>query len=90
MQLQLAYLLGLITGRGTIFDSSYLITVEFSHTNEFIDGIAPSPNAGKDDRACFRLMLSSPRLNPSHVTHSCVALDLNASINVTYGASFGI
>lgn len=34
------YLLGLITGRGHFFVNSKSIAIEFSHTNEFVSGIA--------------------------------------------------
>tara|TARA_B100000963_G_C22638977_1_gene679283 strand:- start:3168 stop:4811 length:1644 start_codon:yes stop_codon:yes gene_type:complete len=35
------YLLGLVTGKGSIFDE--LVTIEFPHKNEFIDGIGYCP-----------------------------------------------
>lgn len=41
-----AYLLGLITGRGHIFKDSKLIAIEFSHANEFANGIAHCPVCG--------------------------------------------
>lgn len=41
-----AYLLGLITGRGHFFIDSKIIAIEFSHTNEFVDGIAHCPVCG--------------------------------------------
>ncbi len=41
-----AYLLGLITGRGHFFMDSFSIAIEFSHTNEFIAGIAHCPKCG--------------------------------------------
>jgi len=41
-----AYLLGLITGRGHIFIDSKSIAIEFSHTNEFAEGIAHCPKCG--------------------------------------------
>jgi hypothetical protein len=37
---QIAYLLGLITGRGHIFKESKFVAIEFSHANEFAEGIA--------------------------------------------------
>ncbi|HUC88986.1 MAG TPA: hypothetical protein VMR49_03080 [Candidatus Paceibacterota bacterium] len=40
MTKQVAYLLGLITGRGHIFYDSKSIAIEFSHANEFAKGIA--------------------------------------------------
>ena len=43
---QIAYLLGLITGRGHIFKESKFIAVEFSHANEFAEGIAHCPSCG--------------------------------------------
>jgi hypothetical protein len=43
---QIAYLLGLITGRGHIFKESKFIAVEFSHANEFAEGIAHCPTCG--------------------------------------------
>ncbi|MBU4536441.1 hypothetical protein KJ603_00170, partial [Patescibacteria group bacterium] len=53
-----AYLLGLITGRGHFFKESAVIAIEFSHSNEFISGIAHCDNCGwlatksKDDLKC--------------------------------------
>lgn len=41
-----AYLLGLITGRGHFFIESKTIAIEFSHTNEFVSGIAHCPKCG--------------------------------------------
>lgn len=41
-----AYLLGLITGRGHFFMDSFSIAIEFSHTNEFVAGIAHCPKCG--------------------------------------------
>ncbi len=41
-----AYLLGLITGRGHIFLDSKSIAIEFSHANEFVEGIAHCPKCG--------------------------------------------
>ena len=40
MSRTLSYLLGLLTGRGHIFTDSYTLAIEFSHTNEFVYGIA--------------------------------------------------
>ncbi len=40
------YLLGLITGRGHIFIDSKTIAIEFSHANEFAEGIAHCPKCG--------------------------------------------
>jgi hypothetical protein len=42
----MAYLLGLITGRGHIFIDSKSIAIEFSHANEFAEGIAHCPKCG--------------------------------------------
>lgn len=42
----LAYLLGLITGRGHIFVDSKSIAIEFSHANEFALGVAHCPKCG--------------------------------------------
>ncbi len=41
-----SYLLGLITGRGHFFKDSKSIAIEFSHTNEFVSGIAHCPLCG--------------------------------------------
>jgi len=41
-----AYLLGLITGRGHIFDNSKIIAVEFSHANEIAHGIVHCRQCG--------------------------------------------
>ncbi len=41
-----AYFLGLITGRGHIFLDSKSIAIEFSHANEFVEGIAHCPECG--------------------------------------------
>src|SRR3989344_7053784 len=41
-----AYLLGLITGRGHIFDKNGIIAIEFSHANEIAKGIAHCPKCG--------------------------------------------
>lgn len=41
-----AYFLGLVTGRGHIFLDSKTIAVEFSHANEFVEGIAHCPKCG--------------------------------------------
>jgi len=43
---RLAYLLGLLTGRGHIFVDSRILAIEFSHTNEFVYGIAYCPKCG--------------------------------------------
>jgi hypothetical protein len=40
------YLLGLVTGRGHIFIDSKSIAIEFSHANEFVEGIAHCPKCG--------------------------------------------
>lgn len=41
-----AYFLGLITGRGHIYADSSFIAIEFSHANEFVEGIAHCPKCG--------------------------------------------
>lgn len=41
-----SYLLGLIVGRGHFFKDSKSIAIEFSHTNEFVSGIAHCPVCG--------------------------------------------
>lgn len=41
-----SYFLGLITGRGHLFHDSKIIAVEFSHANEFAEGIAHCPACG--------------------------------------------
>ncbi len=41
-----SYFLGLITGRGHLFHDSKIIAVEFSHANEFAEGIAHCPVCG--------------------------------------------
>lgn len=41
-----SYLLGLIVGRGHFFKDSKSIAIEFSHTNEFVFGIAHCPVCG--------------------------------------------
>jgi hypothetical protein len=46
MKLEEAYLYGLITGRGHIYSDTNFIAIEFSHANEFIDGIAHCPKCG--------------------------------------------
>jgi hypothetical protein len=38
-----AYFLGLVTGRGHIYVDSSFIAIEFSHANEFVEGIAHCP-----------------------------------------------
>ncbi len=40
------YLLGLITGRGHILRDSQKVIIEFSHANEFVEGIAHCPDCG--------------------------------------------
>jgi len=42
----LAYLLGLITGRGHIFYTSKILVIEFSHSNKFIYGVAHCDKCG--------------------------------------------
>ncbi len=46
MTLEEAYFLGLITGRGHISVDSSLIAIEFSHANEYVEGIAHCPKCG--------------------------------------------
>lgn len=46
MDLVKAYLLGLMTGRGHILIDSKTIAIEFSHANEFAEGIAHCPKCG--------------------------------------------
>ncbi len=41
-----SYFLGLITGRGHLFHDSKIIAIEFSHANEFAEGIAHCPVCG--------------------------------------------
>ncbi len=46
MKLQHAYLLGLVAGRGHIFNENSMVAIEFSHSNEFVEGIAHCPKCG--------------------------------------------
>ena len=46
MNIGTTYLLGLITGRGHIFTSSKTVAIEFSHANEFAEGIAHCQKCG--------------------------------------------
>jgi len=41
-----SYFLGLITGRGHLFHDSKIIAIEFSHANEYAEGIAHCPVCG--------------------------------------------
>ena len=41
-----SYFLGLITGRGHLFHDSKIIAIEFSHANEFAEGVAHCPVCG--------------------------------------------
>jgi hypothetical protein len=44
--LKKSYLLGLICGKGYLYDSTYQVAIEFAHSNEFIDGIAHCEHCG--------------------------------------------
>ena len=46
MNTQEAYLYGLMTGRGHIFAANSMVAIEFSHTNEYVEGIAHCPKCG--------------------------------------------
>lgn len=46
MNSQQAYLLGLMAGRGHIFIDNSMVAIEFSHTNEYVEGIAHCPKCG--------------------------------------------
>jgi len=46
MKLEESYLYGLIAGRGHLYKDSKIIAIEFSHSNEFVDGIAHCPKCG--------------------------------------------
>ncbi|MCE7506969.1 hypothetical protein LZG75_12090 [Polynucleobacter sp. IMCC30063] len=46
MSLEEAYLFGLIAGRGHIYADSSFIAIEFSHANEFVEGIAHCHSCG--------------------------------------------
>lgn len=46
MKVQQAYLLGLMAGRGHIFLENSMVAIEFSHTNEYVEGIAHCPKCG--------------------------------------------
>jgi len=46
MSIEEAYLLGLITGRGHIYKDSNFVAIEFSHSNEFVEGIGHCPKCG--------------------------------------------
>ncbi len=46
MKLEESYLYGLIAGRGHIYKDSKIVAIEFSHSNEFIEGIAHCQKCG--------------------------------------------
>jgi hypothetical protein len=83
--IQLAYLAGLIVGRGRLFESGRAV-IEFSHTNKTINGIAHCPKCNsvatqkKKFYSCKNPKCGNTGFEPIQNTYDQVA-ETNASIN---------
>jgi hypothetical protein len=74
---QEAYLLGLMTGRGHLFKDNFMAAIEFSHANEFVDGIAHCEKCG--------YLATKPKNNDSLIckNEQCLSI-VNPSIKKRY------